>query len=260
MKARACAVLAAVLIAVPYALLGFGPDGRSSAGDVYAQDRPPVPPPAVTLSDDAPGLDEILDLYVEAVGGGEAIEHLTTRVVKGRVVTDLPTWDPPVHEVDTLAVYSKAPGKYLTIHQTSGGAVLEGCDGMNSWRRDIEGKAFAFHPVDARSAWLIDPQFPIRLREYFPEMTLLGTATLDGRPVHVVEVDDDHSHRLYFDAESYLLVRLGYNRAVGDYREVDGVMVPFEVEYSRKGGASTFILDSVVHNGPVDDRLFSRPE
>ena len=37
-------------------------------------------------------------------------------------------------------------------------------------------------------------------------------------------------------------------------------MVPFEVEYSRKGGSSTFVLDSVVHNGHIDDELFARPE
>jgi hypothetical protein len=258
MKTRVCAV-AAALVAVTYLVCYPMLADWREAGAAYAQGRPPVPPPAVTLSEDTPSLEEVLDRYVEAIGGSEAVERLETRVIRGRVVTDLPTWDPPVHEVDSLAVYSKVPGRYLTVQQTSKGTVLEGCDGENSWKRDVDGRAFAFHPVDAGSAWIIDPRFPIRLREYFPDMVLLGTAMLDGRQAHVVDIDDSHLHRLYFDAESHLLLRIGYNTKLMDCRVIDGVMVPFEVEYSRKGGSSTFVVNSVVHNEPIDDGLFAQP-
>lgn len=217
-------------------------------------------PPPTTLRDDAPSLGEIIERYIEAVGGRSALERLETRVVRGRIVTDLPTRYPPVFEVDTLTVYSEVPGRYLVVHQSSRGTVLEAHDGTTGWKRDVEGKAFAFDGADAHGAWLVDPQFRLRLDEYFPEMVYLGETTIQGRALHVVDVDGDHLHRLYFNVKSGLPARLGYNRTIARYGEVDGVKVPFEVEYSRKGGSSTFVFDAVVHNVPIDARLFSPPE
>jgi hypothetical protein len=56
-----------------------------------------------------------------------------------------------------------------------------------------------------------------------------------------------------------LLVWLGYNRYLNDYRDVDGVLFPFRYEISRKGGSSTYFIDSVEHNVPIDDAEFTPP-
>ena len=55
-------------------------------------------------------------------------------------------------------------------------------------------------------------------------------------------------------------MRLGYNRELGDYREVDGVMVPFRVSLSRKGGSSTYVFDTIQHNVNVDASRFAMPD
>jgi hypothetical protein len=216
-------------------------------------------PPGPALAQSPPALDDVLARYVDAVGGRAAIERLTTRVILARIVTDLPTREPPVLETDTLEVYSRAPGQHFLVQRTARGTMLEGCDGATRWRRDFHGKTFEIGEGDPRSAWLLDPHFPLHLRELFPRMELMGRADLDGRVVFVVDTDGRETHRLYFDAETGLLVRYGYNRKAMDYREVDGVLLPFRVEYSRKGGASTFHLDSVVHGAALDDSLFAKP-
>jgi hypothetical protein len=95
--------------------------------------------------------------------------------------------------------------------------------------------------------------------DHVPGMRLRGTGTLEGRSVYMVDIDDDVSHTLYFDAESGLLVRLGYNREIGDYREVGGVLVPFRMALSRKGGSSTFIVETIEHNVPIEDSEFVAP-
>ncbi len=233
----------------------------ATAGPHSAPSRRQVghPPPATTLSETDLTLPEVLARYLETVGGSAAIARIGSRIIQARVVTDLPTWDPPVFEVDTLTVYSKAPDKYLIIHRTPRGTMLEGFDGAEAWKRDVHGKLIVSHVSGGRDAWLVDPLYATRLREYFPEMEFLGTSVLDGREVYAVETDDRHAHRLYFDCATGLLVRLGYNRKIGDYRDVDGVLIPFEVEYSRKGGSSTFVFDSVVQNVEIDDAIFSVP-
>jgi hypothetical protein len=205
-----------------------------------------------------PTLQEILDRHIAAVGGRDAIAKLTTRVMKGRLVTDLPTRQPPVHESNGFWVYAKAPGRYLVIQQSAFGTRREGYDGEICWSRAGAEVALDAH-YDRRFAWLLDPQNALHMREYFPDMTVAGAATLDGRLMYRVDIDDDPSHTLHFDAETGLLVRLGIHRELHDYREVDGVLIPFRMAMSRKGGSSTYIFDEIEHNVPVDDDRFAAP-
>lgn len=211
-----------------------------------------------TTQDTLPTLEEVLERHVEAVGGRQAIERLTTRVITGRQVTDLPSRLPPVYESDEFVIYAKVPGKYLYVQQSVRGPHQDGYDGRACWR-SIGGEVELDAHYDPRFAWFVDPQNAIRMWEHFPEMRLRGTGTLRGRLMYLVDVDDDESHTLYFDAESGLLVRLGYNREIDDYREVDGVLVPFSMAISRKGGASTFIVETIEHNVEIDDPEFAVP-
>ena len=78
-----------------------------------------------------------------------------------------------------------------------------------------------------------------------------------GFELREVDIDGDESHRLGFDVETGLLTRLGYNRELRDYEKVDGVLVPRRVAISRKGGSSTYYLDSIAHNTTLDRAIFS---
>ena len=206
--------------------------------------------------DELPSIESLLKRYVEAVGGREAILALRTRVASMHIVTDLKR-DPPIYEVDTLSVYGTSSGEFLVVTRTPGGVMLEGCDGDEEWKIDLPGTVFNFHAKDSRDRWMTDPQFPLKMRHYFPHMAVVGLDVWGGDMVFVVETDGEELHRLGFDVDTGLLIRLGYNRELRDYREVDGVTMPHRVVYSRKGGSSTFVLDSVVHNTAIDRTLFS---
>ncbi|UCC71649.1 MAG: hypothetical protein JSV86_14860 [Gemmatimonadota bacterium] len=215
-------------------------------------------PATEARQDTLPSLEEVLERYVEAVGGREAIERLTTRVLTGRLVTDLPTREPPVYESDGFTIYAKVPRRYLYIQQSAWGTRREGYDGQNCWSWAGADIALDAH-YDRRFAWLVDPQNALRMWDYFPDMRMRGVATLEGRSAYLVDIDDDRSHTLYFDAETGLLVRLGYNRKLRDYREVDGVLVPFRMALSRKGGSSTYIFEKIEHNIPIEDAQLAAP-
>ncbi|HEX8183280.1 MAG TPA: hypothetical protein VF747_00975, partial [Blastocatellia bacterium] len=79
--------------------------------------------------------------------------------------------------------------------------------------------------------------------------------------------------RLYFDAETGLLLRwvIYIDTMIGpypeatdyeDYRDVDGVKVPFTIRKNQLQGfeASTLKLTEVKHNVPVDDAKFNMPQ
>ncbi len=209
--------------------------------------------------DTLPSVDRILARYLEAVGGRDPVERCTTRVVVGRVVTDLPSRDPPVHEESLVEIRSAVPDGFVLTEHTPAGVRWDGYDGEVRWSADEAGIT-RLDRVDVRFAWLVNPQNVLRLRTFFPRMTLRGTRDVKGRTAYVIDIDGDRSHALFFDAESGLLVRLGYNREVGDYHEVDGVLVPFRLSYSRKGGSSTYLFEKIQHNVAVDRRQFAMPD
>lgn len=204
-----------------------------------------------------PTLEALLTRYVLAVGGPEAIRSLETRVATLRCVTDLPSRTPPVHEVDTLSVWSRSTGEFLVVWHTPRGARIEGFDGGELWKIESGSVRTSDNWWGPRDMWLVDPRFPLRLAELFPEMRLVGTEVVGTETLFLVDIDGDESHRLGFDVDTGLLTRLGYNRELRDYAEVDGVLMPMRVVESRKGGSSTFIFDSVRHNEEVPSHIFS---
>jgi len=213
-----------------------------------------------------PSAESIVKRYVEAVGGREALLSLANRVSEVRVVTHL-EWDHPddhasIHEVDSLYVYGTSSGEFLVVTRTRTGTMLEGCDGKEQWKIDPSGLVLEGETKRARDRWMTDPQFPLKLVHYFPDMEVLGADVwgndLGGQDrVFVVAIDGDESHRLGFDVETGLLTRMGYNCEVRDYREVDGVLMPMQVAISRKGGSSTYYVDAVEHNTRIDPTMFS---
>jgi hypothetical protein len=76
--------------------------------------------------------------------------------------------------------------------------------------------------------------------------------------------------RLSFDQKTGLLMRLvryadtpmGRNPTqldYADYREVDGVKIPFRWTLSRPNGRFTIQIADVKDNAPVDDARFAKP-
>jgi len=78
-----------------------------------------------------PTADQIVEKYVQAIGGKAAIEKQTSRVSKG-------TFDLPAFGASgTAEIYEKAPNKNASIINIAGfGVVQEGYDGKTAWSQD----------------------------------------------------------------------------------------------------------------------------
>ena len=96
---------------------------------------------------------------------------------------------------------------------------------------------------------------------------------LKGRDVYIVEGTPvkGPSEKLLFDTESGLLVRWDMVRkdprrgnvfvkvSLEDYREVDGVKVPYSVRFALENFDFTIKIDDLKHNVPIDDAIFKKP-
>jgi predicted O-methyltransferase YrrM len=212
----------------------------------------------ISVSIKLPTLEQILERYVDAIGGKEAIAKLTTRVCQGRFIDDRPYAGPK--QVIPFETFSKLPDMSLFVLEHDDNTEWEGFDGKNRWRKDSKGLIRRENKERSQMDYFLDPQNALRIYAYFPGMELMGKVKLRGHDVYVVENRRKSPHyTLYFDVETGLLIQIGYYE-LNDYRNTDGVLIPMRLEYSRKGGSNTYVFDAVRHNVPIEDKRFAQPK
>ena len=227
------------------------------------------------LTRDAPSVDQILDKYIQAVGGAQRLAKLTSFIAMG-THSGYDTSDDKV----PVEVYAKAPDQRTTIlHAPVGdGVTKDGTttfDGHAGWINaantlvpmlTLTGGNLDGARVDAALS------FPGGIKQAlsdwsdgFPE------TNIDGRDVEVVQGTSGKSTvKLYFDKQSGLLVRqvryaqtiVGFNPTqmdYSDYREVDGVKLPFYWIVTWTDGQSTFEINQVQPNVRIDAAKFAKP-
>lgn len=208
--------------------------------------------------------EQVLDKYVEALGGKAALDHITSRVEKGRFETVATALSGQV------VIYGKAPNKRLIKFTVPGQAEMtEAFDGAAGWKQDPdEGLAElgGAELAQARRDAAFDQ--PLRLRELYPKISLKGRVTMNGRAAYLLEAPRNaRPRRWYFDTTTGLLLRIEEWNAKGkleraedydDYRAVDGIKIPFAIGITDEERFN-IKLDEVKHNLPIDDGLFDKP-
>ena len=234
------------------------PAGSPAAGQ-------PAPTPAPTPA--GPTADQIVGKYIDAVGGLPAIDKMKTRVMKG-------TYAGFNGALLPFEVSMSAPDKFYLNVTTQQGVVERGFDGKVAWEKGPRGVLDLGNPVldDLKAVFLFFRN--IKLRDEFASFRLGGKDKIGDRDVLVVSgrTADNHRERLFFDAENGLLLRrITYTETMvgvipeqidfDDYRDVDGVKLPFTIKVSsvEPGLVSTRKWVEVKLNGPVDDSKFKMP-
>ncbi len=206
-------------------------------------------------------VSQVLTRYIEAVGGGEAIQKLTSRTCQGRVTTDLPSRKPPVFETKGFEGYAKMPNRCLIVFHPAESVDRRVFDGEVGWVQDRAGSRLEDEAIRTKLQWLLNPQGALKFEEYFPELSLMDTGYVGEAEVYVLEsakLPAEH-YGLHFDVKTGLLIRIGYHWELHDYRGVDGVLIPHRMVTSRKGGSTTYEFENVQHNVKLRDSLFTVP-
>lgn len=236
---------------------------------IIAEEEPKRPEPGKTEAA-APALptpDEILNKYVEAVGGAAALEKITTRVEKGTI-----SFGPQQLPVEVLA---KAPNKRISLVHTPKGDNITAFDGHMGWIGNSGPRPPREMSLPENEAIGFDATFylPTELKKMFAQFRVLPAADKIGGHDVVQLIGANPGKppiRLFFDKESGLLVRsiryadtpLGRNPTqvdYADYRAQDGVKVPFQWTVARPLGRFTIQVTELQQNVPIDDKKFEKP-
>jgi hypothetical protein len=225
---------------------------------------------AAPQSAEGPSVDQILDHYVQAVGGKDAIGKVTSRAMKGTLDnSDDGTTSP-------AEVFTKAPNKYLEVVTLGdAGQAQQGWNGASGWGKDPDSGLHDMEKSDqAAAARDYDFYRQIRLKELFPKMALTGKMKVDDRDAYIVEATsaDGATEKLYFDAESGLLVRRDFERVTvddgivlyevdyDDYKDVDGLKLASTIRRKTPDYTLTYRVTEIKDNVPIDDAKFNKPD
>jgi outer membrane lipoprotein-sorting protein len=220
----------------------------------------------------APSADQILDKYIQALGGAARLAGLTSFTAKGTYGG----YDTDFLKVP-LEVFAKAPGQRTTIAHTPIGDSTTTFDGRSGWVAswDKPVPLLALPPGAELDGVKLDADlaFPGRIKQALSQWRGgFPVTTIDDREVQVIQGTSAGGSRvkLFFDKESGLLARtVRYaDSAVGinptqvdysDYRDVAGVKMPFHWIVTWTNGQSTIELGEVQPNAAVDAARFARP-
>lgn len=216
-----------------------------------------------------PSADQILDKYIQALGGAQRMAAITSFAAKGSYQGYAEVEKSPIE------IMAKAPGQRVTIIRTSNGNWTTAFDGRSGWVAEpgrpvplleLTGQFLEAVKVDA------DLAFPARIKQAFGQWRVGYPTTINDREVEVVQGSSGGNFpvKFYFDKQSGLLLRqVRYtNSPVGlnptqidylDYREVAGVKMPFQWTTTWTDGRSTTELSEIRANVPVDAAKFAKP-
>src|SRR6202051_3113882 len=228
--------------------------GEASEGEAGEGKEPSGPPP-----------EQLFDKYLLAVGGADAIEKATSRVMKGTITfgdRNIP-----------VEIFSKDPDKRVSFTHTPEGDSVTAFDGQEGWLAFPGRPLREMHGPDVGAAAMdADLHFAAHLKGMFRETRLQGKQKIgDHEAYAIVGLREGKTPlRLYFDEQSGLLVRLvrfgetplgrlPTQIDYADYRDADGVKIPFRWTLARPGGRFTIQISDVKQNVPVDDAKFAKP-
>jgi photosynthetic reaction center cytochrome c subunit len=252
--------------------------GRTHPAGSIPLPLPTPPPPPTTPSqkegsdakpkETAPTVDQILNQYVEALGGKAAIEKLQSRAMKGNWLTS--------NGISLgYEVYQKGPDNLFTILNTpQQGTIERGFNGQVAWEKSNRG----LRELEGLELFYLkrypDLYKDIKLKEQFTKLDFAGTDKIVDRDVYVLRgtTTDNRRERLYFDTQSGLLLRrtTSMPTMIGvipeqvdfeDYRQVDGMKLPFTIRISSIDPffSSTRTFTEIKLNVPVDETKFNKP-
>jgi len=211
-----------------------------------------------------PSVKQILDRYVQAIGGAEALTKITSRAVKGsRIGAD--------GVLVPEEVYQKAPDKLLTITSYPNLVFSNGYNGTAGWAHSSRDGSTPL-PEQLLAQLKRDAVFykELKTQDLYASLAVLGRASVRDLDSYVVQATpaDGPVEKLFFDVRTGLLVRrytesdtplgkLPLQIDYEDYREVDGIKQPFLIHWSFPGRIWGRKIDEIKQNVSLDDAKFN---
>ena len=221
--------------------------------------------------------DEIITKSLAAQGGRAALEKLKTRQTTGTITLGTPAGDIS----GTIQIQNAAPNKNRTVLKADlsslGAGPLEidqRFDGTTAYElNSLQGdRPITGNQLDNMKNGGFPHPF-LTYKAIGTSVSVKGKEKVGDRDAYllVFEPTTGSPVNTYIDAETFLPIQtrvktnlpqvgeLEQTSKTSDYRDVDGVKLPFKIEVSSAVQSFTIVVNKVEHNVPIDDKLFVKP-
>jgi photosynthetic reaction center cytochrome c subunit len=233
------------------------------------------PDDVVVQAQNGPSVDQVLDKYLQAIGGAQNVGRMTSFVATGKSVGYRGFGGGGVVELAAQAPDKRATHISFPEYPDRGVSVrtYDGRTGRIATplavvpKYELGGSERDGARIDAMLA------FPARIKQSLTNLRVGLPQTIDDADVTVVQGDGPNGTlaTLYFDDKSGLLVRMvRHGRSpigrvptqvdYSDYRDVGGIKFPFRWTFAWLDGRDQFEFSDVKMNVPIDQATFGEPK
>jgi hypothetical protein len=228
----------------------------------------------VTPGSGVPTANQVLDKYIQALGGAQKLAGLTSYIANGTSVGY-----EGLGGGGSFTILAKAPSQRAVIiefkeHPERGGST-RAYNGKVGYVRSPRGLLTDYDVIGSELDGLkLDAQlaFPGQIKQVFTNLRVGNPDSINGKDVQVLQGTGSNGllATMYFDTKTGLLTRLvRYSKSpigriptqmdYADYRDVNGIKFPFQYTFAWLDGRDSFKLTDVKVNAPIDEAKFNRP-
>ncbi|MEM7456890.1 MAG: DUF620 domain-containing protein [Planctomycetota bacterium] len=219
--------------------------------------------------DDLPSAQDVITKYVEATGGLEAYQAMTSLKMTGTLTV---VGQGVEGEMTMMQVH---PDKAMMKIELAGlGSEGAGTNGEHAWsmsmmmgNRLLEGAEADEIKLQSDFRRMYDPA------SIYDEITCTGMEAVDGDECYILELvrSGGTTSKDYYSKTSGLLVQsvttsttpMGEMQIItmpSEYKEVGGVMMPHMMVQDMGPAKVEIVFDSIEVNGEIDEATFAPPE
>jgi len=247
------------------AAAGSGGDRGAAPPQAGAGGRGNQPPP--------PAVDDVVNRYLDALGGQAAVAKVTSRVITGTVTNRM-------KQAVAFTIEEKGD-KFHEAIASSPAPMAVGFDGAAGWIQNGDHASdLAGFPLQ-QALRMADLGLSLHLKDRYTTVTAARPTRLpasvpggQGVAVNVLQCQTPARYltdSFYFDVTTGLLLRrrivtrTGVNGSLveqyeyADYRDVSGVKMPFEITHSNWNTLDTFKVAGIKANPSIGDAAFVKP-
>jgi hypothetical protein len=217
----------------------------------------------VGLAQDA---NKIIEQYLKAAGGSKAILRIQTLSIDGTFTSG------PEAKPGTYTFRAKQPNRCYTEIQSEGKTLIESYNGKSAWHQAATPEIATLLGPQALEMEAAAEYYNARLQALAKRKigaAFKGHAQVHGRDALQVELTypTGVQWEVYFDPQSHLIVEeqaaiAGIPRDIiyDDYRNVDGVKLPYKLEVHRGNDTYAVNVTRAAVNETVGERVFDFPK
>ncbi|HLO41142.1 MAG TPA: hypothetical protein VK176_08970 [Phycisphaerales bacterium] len=224
-------------------------------------------PQAAQPAEKLPDAKELHAKYIKAIGGEEAIKGLKSRVTTSKL-------NIPAQNMSAKITSYQSDGKiYVVTEIAQFGNIESGYVDNIAWSKmAMTGPQILEGAEREQLLRESDLQADLEVSKYYTKLETVGAEEVDGKKAYKVEFTpiSGETQTRFFDDESGLLVKvemvqespqgkIPMTAVMSDYRDVNGVKVPFKTVQKAQGMEIEMVIESAAHNTEIAADKFNLP-